>query len=231
MKKTKYLLIGIITLLIMTVSVSAQQNERNQNMDFIAKPMVVSKNAIFNPYDIEVLMEMNYQQLEILVEDNLNRLIKLIDSGSEIYWIEDYVESVIKVKFPELYDTVKEQMNDEINSAMRQSLHYSGPSGRKNVSEEIWQYSLVGQMHVTIYFAFAWTTEGKVSIPIENTYYIAANDSDPVTGFHKSVTGNGTNNAKINLLLVWIDSNWMFVGANNYGVEISVYSGGSYVFR
>jgi hypothetical protein len=68
-------------------------------------------------------LSLSDEQFESIMETNLNNVAKRVNTGEDIIWNKDFIESTVKTSFPELYSIISTQksrsfsVSQQINSS------------------------------------------------------------------------------------------------------------------
>lgn len=224
LKTTTFILSLIVLLNVFPTTISAQPHLDEEVMDLVTTPIAVIFNGgSIQTHSLTDFVDMTYDEVKAVIEQDIDDIIEMQQSGMEVYWNPDFLE-LMRTEYPRQYSIVTTLINTLEQIELEDGLVPMVAEGSRNIEDEVLYYSGSWVLHSMSRFTASWEATGNVYI--SNYSYAPFSDSTPA--FCNPVRHNdGTTSAYI-VFYYTFTSDAIMTGSCAYTIKYKPSAGGSY---
>ncbi|WP_338825098.1 hypothetical protein [Neomoorella humiferrea] len=252
LKFRKYLvaIVCLLTIFFMVNNINASAATKNPEINFKQKVLhsvvyyeVTNDKRIVD--DAEKYNEKIYQQYEKLNENDLKNIIKqkLVDvielkkQNKNIYWDKDFIETVVKSYYPELYSEIIQQISEQPEVILEETYvpaFVTASPGSKTEDFQVYGYHWSGYKLWAFICRMYWSWDSTKITEVEPTTW--GEIYDPTWGYD-GVVANQQYFIDQASFYKWVKGHFYWplqqiIAGHAYPwLEITVYAGGGYSFN
>lgn len=113
MKIIKKLLAYLLFVSMFTLNVSANGSSMLANIQNIPFAVIdINDNVVKNLPILEISSNMSEEEISYIIKNNIDVFENAVLSNDSVYWIDSFVENIVKKYYPEKYEVIKMQKDN-----------------------------------------------------------------------------------------------------------------------